>query len=236
MNTDDDDRDDRLLEVYRRASDAQAGRPDESTRKAILEGARAVARGRQPAANDSRYFWSAVAGVAVLGLAISLWRQADPRLVATVPVRGEAASAPPAVLEEAQRPAAGRISSLEQPVVEQGNKAESAKSESRVVATQVPAADAVIDEGARKLRDRFPEAWTSPSPPAMVWIAEDARGNLVRLGTLATGEPLPTLQSATAGWTMQTAVNRAGVPVRIATTREALSPPATTVAPAEVDR
>jgi hypothetical protein len=253
MNTHDDDRDDRLLEDYRRASHAQAGRPGESTRKAILEGARVAARSRQPAANDARYAWSAAAGIAVLGIALLLWRQSDPRLVATAPVS----------------PAAGRVLSREQPVVAQERQAESAKATSSVAAVQVPAAEArseaaadvPIDEGARKLRDRFPEAWASPSPPAMVWIVEDAQGNLLRQGTLAAGEPLPplqsaalsglarssntgapaadsagTLQSAPAGWTLRTAVNSSGIPVRIATAREALLIPATPVAPAGVDR
>jgi hypothetical protein len=98
----------------------------------------------------------------------------------------------------------------------------------------------------------------------MVWIVEDARGNPLRQGTLAAGEPLPTLQSAslsqlsrsanvgasaadaadaagllrsvTTGWTLQTAVNDAGVPVRIATAREAMTAPAATTSPAGIDR
>lgn len=225
MNTHDDDRDDRLLAGYRRASDTQAGRPSESTRKAILEGARAAARSRQPAANDSRYVWSAAAGIAVLGIALLLWRQADPRLVATAPATSAAPSTPSPVLAEAQPPTADRNLSREQQGVAQVAEARSEA-----------AADTQIDEGTRKLSDRFPEAWASPSPPAVVWMVEDAQGNLLRQGTLATGEALPTLQSAATGWTLQTAVNSAGIPLRIATAREALLPPATTAAPAEADR
>lgn len=229
MNNRDDNGDDRLVEDYRRASDAEAGRPGDSTRNAILEGARAAARSRQPAANDSRYAWSAAAGIAVLGIALLLWRQADPDLVPTAP-------ASPAAAERNQ--------SQEQPLVAQANETDSAKAASGVVSVQAPAAEARseaaadtgMDESTRKLRDRFPEAWASPSPPAMVWIVEDARGNLLRQGTLASGEPLPSPQSASTGWTLQTAVNSAGIPVRIATAREQLAAPAATAAPAEADR
>lgn len=229
MNNRNDNRDDRLVEDYRRASDAEAGRPGDSTRNAILEGAREAARSRQPAANDSRYAWSAAAGIAVLGIALLLWRQSDPDLVATAP-------ASPAAAERAQ--------SQEQPAVAQVDQTETAKSASGVVSARAPAAEArneavadtEIDDGARRLRDRFPEAWASPSPPAMVWIVEDAEGSLLRQGMLATGEPLPTLQAATAGWTLQTAVNSAGIPVRIATAREEPVAPAATAAPAEADR
>jgi hypothetical protein len=229
MNNRDDNGDDRLIEDYRRASDAAAGRPGDSTRNAILEGARAAARSRQPAANDSRYAWSAAAGIAVLGIALLLWRQADPDLVATAP-------ASPAAAERNQ--------SQEQPVVAQANEMDSAKAAPGAVGVRAPAAearseaaaDASMDEGARKLRDRFPDAWASPSPPAMVWLVEDERGNLLRQGTLASGEPLPAPQSASAGWTLQTAVNGAGIPVRIATAREQLLAPAAAAAPAEVDR
>ncbi len=76
--------DDSLEERYRRASEADASRPSEATRRAILAHARTVAAAQQPpgkpaidttrpAAND-RYWWrSAVAGVAVAGIALMLW-------------------------------------------------------------------------------------------------------------------------------------------------------------------
>lgn len=73
MNTPDTDR--RLLEDYRRASAAQTGEPGEAVRKAILAEAAAAADRRRPAANDARYWYGAAASLAVLGVALILWRQ-----------------------------------------------------------------------------------------------------------------------------------------------------------------
>lgn len=88
---------DPLLRDYRRASADEAGRPGEATRRAILAEARAAARRRQPAANDSRYVLRAVAGVAAIGVALLVWRQMDHRLPGTPPAVAEVvASAPPA--------------------------------------------------------------------------------------------------------------------------------------------
>jgi hypothetical protein len=77
MNTPDDESADELNRAYRSASDQDAGRPGAATRSAILAEARAATLRRTPAANDSRYAWRAIAGVAVLGVAVLLWRQAD---------------------------------------------------------------------------------------------------------------------------------------------------------------
>src|SRR5690606_19178947 len=63
--------------AYRQASDAEAGRPAAYTREAILAEAQAAARRRTPAANEPRYFWRAVAGLAVMGGAVMSWRQTD---------------------------------------------------------------------------------------------------------------------------------------------------------------
>jgi hypothetical protein len=83
-------KDQQLDEAYRRASAADAGCPRETTRAAILAEAKAAARKRAPAANDSRYLLRAVAGVAVIGVAILIWRQTNAplpgELVATAPV------------------------------------------------------------------------------------------------------------------------------------------------------
>lgn len=78
MNTPRDEHD--PLDAYREASAKDAGRPGAGTRKAILENAAAAARARAPAANDSRYIWHGVAGVAVLGIGMLLWRQVDHRM------------------------------------------------------------------------------------------------------------------------------------------------------------
>jgi len=76
--------DEALEERYRRASEADASRPSEATRSAILAHARTVAASRRasekpsldtsrPAAND-RFWWrSAAAGIVVAGLALMLW-------------------------------------------------------------------------------------------------------------------------------------------------------------------
>lgn len=104
MTTPDDDPHDELTRAYRSASDAQAGSPAASTRAAILAEARAAARKRTPAANDSRYVWRAAAGIAVLGVAVILWRQTDHRLA---PELAGAPETPAAVQSpEAPQPAA----------------------------------------------------------------------------------------------------------------------------------
>jgi hypothetical protein len=66
---------DALTDAYRRASAEEAGRPSAATRRAILAEAAAAARRRTLAANEPRYVLRAVAGVAVLGVAVLLWRQ-----------------------------------------------------------------------------------------------------------------------------------------------------------------
>lgn len=94
MNTPDDEPGDELTRAYRNTSDTQAGRPGAATRAAILAEARATALRRTPAANDSRYVWRAAAGIAVLGVAVLLWRQTDRKL------------SPDLTVANAERPAA----------------------------------------------------------------------------------------------------------------------------------
>jgi hypothetical protein len=78
--------DDTLMEAYRRASASDADRPRASTRAAILAQAAATARRNAPAANESRYWLRAVAGIAVLGIGVVLWRQTDYHLPVEAPV------------------------------------------------------------------------------------------------------------------------------------------------------
>jgi hypothetical protein len=76
-----DEHDEALDAAYRRASDADAGRPAAATRAAILARASEQARASRrqaPAANDRHVIWRAAAGVAVLGFALLLWRQSEP--------------------------------------------------------------------------------------------------------------------------------------------------------------
>lgn len=89
--------DQRLDAAYRQASRGEAGRPGAGTRAAILAEAAAAARRRTPAANESRYLLRAVAGIAVLGVALLLWRQTDHRLP------GEAPSLDVPVTQQAMR-------------------------------------------------------------------------------------------------------------------------------------
>lgn len=90
-------KDQQLDDAFRRASAADAGRPDAKLRAAILAEAAAAARRHRPAANDSRYVLRAVAGVAVMGIALLIWQQAR---------------------HEAPREVAMRIEQFEQPTSE----------------------------------------------------------------------------------------------------------------------
>lgn len=122
MNTPDDEPVDEVMSAYRRASEAEAGGPASSTRAAILAAARAAALRRTPAANQSLYAWRAVAGIAVLGVAVLLWRQADrsvtPELTVetrTPPVLEPELVATPEPVAEAGRSAAQTDRTAEAP-------------------------------------------------------------------------------------------------------------------------
>lgn len=82
-----EEHDPKLDAAYRRASESEAGRPAPGTRAAILQEARTVAQQRTPASNDSRYIWRAVAVLAVIGVGVLIWRQADVRLPGEAPDR-----------------------------------------------------------------------------------------------------------------------------------------------------
>lgn len=90
-------KDQQLDAAYKRASASDAGRPDAKTRAAILAEAAAAARRRTPAANESRYLMRAVAGLAVIGVGLLVWRQADHRL----PGEGQSIEVP--VAQQAQQ-------------------------------------------------------------------------------------------------------------------------------------
>jgi hypothetical protein len=99
MNTPRNEPEDEVTGAYRRTSEAEAGRPATATRAAILAEARAANLRRTPAANESSYAWRAVAGLAVIGVAVLLWRQADRHVspdltVASVDRSDAAAEAP----------------------------------------------------------------------------------------------------------------------------------------------
>jgi hypothetical protein len=70
---------------YLEASAATSGLPSNAVRQAILDEARAAALRRMPAANDKQYWWRAVAGIAVVGIALALWR--DGKQIPEAPVK-----------------------------------------------------------------------------------------------------------------------------------------------------
>ena len=84
--------DDKLDALWRRASAEDAGRPAAKTRAAILAEAAAAARRREPAANAPRYWMRMVAGVAVVGIGVVLWRQTEVRLPGEAPVAAPVAA------------------------------------------------------------------------------------------------------------------------------------------------
>lgn len=100
--------DDKVLDAaWRRASAGDAGRPSARTRAAILAEAAAQVRRRQPAANEPRYWMRVVAGVAVVGIGVVLWRQTAVQLpgeppVVAVPMTQESAATADAVAPAAQ--------------------------------------------------------------------------------------------------------------------------------------
>jgi hypothetical protein len=106
MNKPDEGAEDELTRAYRRASDAEAGSPAASTRAAILAEARAASLRRTPAANDSRYIWRAAAGIAVLGVAVILWRQTDHRLAPDLTVAAQDSKAETPLPTTASQPEA----------------------------------------------------------------------------------------------------------------------------------
>ena len=180
-----DDSADEITRAYRSASDAQTGSPAASTRAAILAEARAAALKRTPAANDSRYVWRAAAGIAVLGVAVILWRQTDHKLApvlaapevptavqfpaapqpATDVVRNDAAGASPTT---ENRPTTVRLAeSTAKDKEERSSKAAPAREEapaelaaSQVVASEVTAPAAPPAQLARASADA-----AAPVPP-----------------------------------------------------------------------
>lgn len=107
----DKQQDDALMDAYRRASASDADRPSGTTRTAILAEAAAAARRNSPAANQPRYWMRAVAGIAVVGIGVVLWRQTDYRTAPDAPVltsipaeQVERAGLPESTVESAREP------------------------------------------------------------------------------------------------------------------------------------
>jgi hypothetical protein len=103
MNPQDENRDE-LADAYRKASADEAGRPGAALRDAILAEAAAAARRRVPAANDSRYLWRGVAGLAVFGFALLIWQQVDHQLPGDAPTVVSATSEIDSAMKEEAAP------------------------------------------------------------------------------------------------------------------------------------
>lgn len=135
--------DDKLDALWRRASVEDAERPAAKTRAAILAEAAAAARRREPAANAPRYWMRMVAGVAVVGIGLVLWRQTDVRLPGEMtvaePMMQEVAPAADAVapVTDAAAPAPEAVGELQQATAPPAESASVAPS---------PSTQAFIDE------------------------------------------------------------------------------------------
>jgi hypothetical protein len=241
MNTPDDLPEDKVTGAYRPASEAQAGRPAPSTRAAILAEARAANLRRTPAANESRYAWRAVAGLAVLGVAVLLWRQADrhvsPDLTVASADRGDTAVEAPAMPQvgaDAPVVAAERTARVAVPERENTHEEKSAATDlasvaapaaqsferTRADASPASAAgalrqDAGVDRGL--LQREFPEIWRGDRVATIVWVVMDAGGKVVRKGELTDANTLASVASESPGtWTLVQVKTASGSSLQLA--------------------
>jgi len=150
MSAPEDDISDELEDAYRRASAAEAGRPSGATRAAILAEARAAAAARaaatppKPTANEPWFSWRIVASLAVVGVALLVWRQlpreatrvleAPQAPVTTAPVPD---ALPPAVKLEMPLP---DVAAKDAPSPREERKAEKERAQVNVTDKPLPAA------------------------------------------------------------------------------------------------
>ncbi len=168
MNPTPEEPDQKIDQRYREVSAADAGVPPPRVRRAVLEEARAVQRKQMPAANDSRYLWRAVAGVAVLGIGVLLWRQ--------IPYSGpsSAPTLPPAVVvPSAPRPEPTPVSPAESTAAETADSRSASRTDSpapRPTARQEVSQEQEID---RRAESELAEAALS-EPRAFPQTVADA--------------------------------------------------------------
>lgn len=167
--------DQQLDAAYRRASGSEAGRPEAKTRTAILAEAAAAAHRRRPAANDSRYLLRAVAGLAVIGVGLLVWRQTDHRLP------GEAPALDLPVAQDSVESAAGQafvpdpeVQPELPPVQEPTDRvaAESAQKNEAQPAPAPPAAPAAAPDQAMVAQAQ--SASVAPPPPPLPSVSRRA--------------------------------------------------------------
>lgn len=219
---------DHLTEVYRGASAEEAGRPRDATRRAILDEAKAAVRRRQPVANDARYVMRAVAGVAVLGVALVLWRQMDHHLPGEAPSTQTAPAAPASAAPERQRaPSASAAKDVAQEsrADTAGDNAVGAAS-GQLKRAESLAAPQIDDSEAALLIRYFPQQYNSDMPHTL-WLVRDAAGRVLQTGEIAAARTLedlaPQIQQQLGGrkpgiWREQILLNARGQQIRLMTT------------------
>jgi hypothetical protein len=231
-----DEPNDDLLKRYEQASANQAAGPSDATRRAILSEAAAQARRRTPAANDARYIWRAAAGVAVFGIAVLLWRQANlptapvtpTALVAPTAPAGapaDAVSAAPemaatestadavqgAVNPAAAAPPAAAASTRAKSVERSFEQA--AMQDAAVAQVEERAAPRALSAGIDLLQEYFPQFMDSPTPRS-VWVVLDGDGEMQRSGELLPPQSLDDI--APGPWERSTRTNAQGQRIDIA--------------------
>jgi len=198
MNTPRDEPEDEVTGAYRRAGDTEAGRPSPATRAAILAEARAATLRRLPAANESRYAWRAVAGIAVISVAVLLWRQSERHVTpdltvassdrsdaaAEAPMPSQAGADSPAVSEmPAEAPAAKLEMEEARPAPEsrarEDKRAEAAEG-SGIASVAAPVASAPAAPAAQSLERASADAGPALAAGALRQAASDHQGLLQR--------------------------------------------------------
>ena len=215
--------DDELLDAYREASAAEAGQPSPATRAAVLAHARAQlsreGAARPRAANDARFAWRMVAGLAMVGVGLLIWRQlpreATERVTTETPTARVATPAPAAAPADPAAQLRTQPEPPPPPPAQSQSQAEFVRerAEGMSAARELQAAKAappvVVDLQMRQavpesaeavqsfggsvaalVRREFPTLADDPMPPAGVWIVQDGQGRTLRTGTLRTGETL----------------------------------------------
>jgi hypothetical protein len=184
MNSTDDSTPDPLMREYQRASSTEAGQPSDATRAAILADARAAALRRMPAANNSRFVWRAVASVAVLGVAVLLWRQAGQPLSVTARVE------PPTARREAPKPIAAPATTAAVVAAESAAVAPATLVDAAPTARSAAEANATV-----LLRQALPAAYYSATPPTTTWVLQDKDGTILRKGGLDASQTLESVRT-----------------------------------------
>jgi hypothetical protein len=229
-----------LLKAYEEASAKLADRLSDATRNAILAEASAAARRRTPAANDARYVWRAVAGVAVFGIALLLWRQSNvPTEIAAPATEVVAASRAKATAEPIeQAPAQNRkavqdrvaprdliVAQEEAPAAPRAFAEErsaelglGAASAAAAAARSAQVAEASVSDFSDfgLLQEYFPQLVGSQTPRS-VWVVLNGGGQLQSSGELISTQSLTDI--APEPWERSSVINARGQKIEIAVHR-----------------